>query len=377
MDAPRPRPLSRIPRWVIYWSAQLLGWGLYFGLSMVASYLDGSYDPRMWDVLLPELLTGIGISHALRAVIIRRRWLEQPIGMVLPRIMLASVVMGLAAFLIESVLISFALDGLEAVLGRMPLEHMGRVVNWSALLAVWSFLYFAYGYFMRHRREEIRNLRLEAASRENQLNTLRAQMNPHFMFNALNGIRALIDEDPARAKRSITQLSNILRNSMMTVRRNTVPLGEELDIVKAYLELEAMRFEERLRVRFDVEEGMDRLPVPPMMLQTLAENAVRHGIANLTAGGDLEVGVHRTLDGLLLSVKNSGTYDPHAPERTGTPSNGIGLENTRKRLEMLYGRKAELRIENRDGMVVTEVEIPIAAGKSIEFTPPERNTNEP
>lgn len=353
MDAPRPRPLSRIPRWVIYWSAQLLGWGLYFGLSMVASYLDGSYDPRMWDVLLPELLTGIGISHALRAVIIRRRWLEQPIGMVLPRIMLASVVMGLAAFFIESVLISFALDGLEAVLGRMPLEHMGRVVNWSALLAVWSFLYFAYGYFMRHRREEIRNLRLEAASRENQLNTLRAQMNPHFMFNALNGIRALIDEDPAQAKRAITQLSAILRNAMSTVKRRTVPLGEELDIVKNYLALEAMRYEERLRVRFEVEEGLDREQVPPMLLQTLVENAVKHGVARLPQGGELVVGAHRGLEGVVLSVRNSGHYEPGQVNGTG-----IGLRNTRRRLELIYGGKASMRIGNHAGMVLTEVELP-------------------
>jgi LytS/YehU family sensor histidine kinase len=176
------------------------------------------------------------------------------------------------------------------------------------------------------------------------------------MFNALNGIRALIDEDPVRAKEAITQLSAILRNSMTTVRRDTVPLGEELDIVKAYLALEGMRYEERLRTTFDIDEGLEREPVPPMMLQTLAENAVRHGIAHVKGGGRLEVGAHRTLDGLLLTVKNTGTYDPDAPKKTAT--NGIGLSNTRRRLHMLYGDKAELRISNHDGMVVTEVEIP-------------------
>ncbi len=368
------RPLQRQ---VLYWTTQFTVWSAYVALISSVAYADRKYVPGTGYLMTMVLLIGIAVSHLFRALILRLRWIQLSLAALLLRIVLGALLLGALAFLLQAVLHDVLFPLSEPIIGGLPLNAFTGWVNWILLLFGWGMGYFSYHWFIRSRREEIRNLRLEGANRENQLGNLRAQLNPHFMFNALNGIRALIDEDPARAKRSITQLSNILRNSMMTVRRNTVPLGEELDIVKAYLELEAMRFEERLRVRFDVEEGMDRLPVPPMMLQTLAENAVRHGIANLTAGGDLEVGVHRTLDGLLLSVKNSGTYDPHAPERTGTPSNGIGLENTRKRLEMLYGRKAELRIENRDGMVVTEVEIPIAAGKSIEFTPPERNTNEP
>lgn len=353
MEAPRARSATRPPRWALYWSAQLVGWGLYFGLSLLVSWIDGTYDPRLWDVLLPELATGIGVSHALRAVIVRRHWLERPIGHVLPRLAVVALALSVPAFLAESVLVSAGLGELGTVLGRSPLQHLGRMINWALLLAVWSFLYFAYGYFMRHRREEIRNLRLETASRENQLNTLRAQMNPHFMFNALNGIRALVDEDPEQAKRAITQLSAILRNAMTTVRRRTVPLGEEIDIVKSYLALEAMRYEERLRVRFEVDPELTRAQVPPMLLQTLVENAVRHGVARLPNGGDLLIGAHRGGHGLVLTVANSGHYEPGQVNGTG-----IGLRNTRKRLELLYGGKAQLRIGNRSGMVVTEVELP-------------------
>ncbi|MBK7084133.1 MAG: histidine kinase [Flavobacteriales bacterium] len=138
-------------------------------------------------------------------------------------------------------------------------------MNWTALLLLWSLSYLIYHYFAKNRLEEIRNLRLRSADRDNQLNNLRSQLNPHFMFNALNGIRALIDEDPAQAKRAITQLSAILRNAMSTVKRTTVPLGEEVDIVKAYLALEAMRFEERLRVQFSIPPELEREPVPPML----------------------------------------------------------------------------------------------------------------
>jgi LytS/YehU family sensor histidine kinase len=227
------------------------------------------------------------------------------------------------------------------------------VLSWMVQLLAWGVMYFAYHWFLRGRQEELRNLRLETANREGQLANLRSQINPHFMFNALNGIRALIDEDPARAKQAITQLSAILRNAMGTVKRKTVPLGEEIDIVKAYLALEQMRFEERLQASFDVDPALEREPVPPMLLQTLVENAIKHGIAKLTAGGEVRIGAHRGLDGLVLSVSNSGIYTPGQVNGTG-----IGIANTRKRLMMIYGPKAVMRIENRNGLVVTEVELP-------------------
>lgn len=357
MDAQRRPPAARVPRWVVYWSAQLSGWGAYFGLSVVAAYIDGQYTPRMWDVLLPELFTGIAVSHALRAVIIRRRWLEQGVGHVLPRIALAALVLAVPAFLIESVLVTLVLQDASPILDRTSLDLLGRMLNWTVLLVAWSMLYFAYGYFIRHRREEIRNLRLETANRENQLSTLRAQMNPHFMFNALNGIRALVDEDPEQAKRAITQLSAILRNAMSTVKRRTVPLGEELDIVRSYLALEHMRYEERLRVRYELDADLDREPVPPMLLQTLVENAVKHGVAHDPKGGDLVISAQRGLETLVLTVRNSGHYEQGKVNGTG-----IGLRNTRRRLELIYGGKASIHIANRDGMVVTEVELPLNRG---------------
>ncbi|HRH37794.1 MAG TPA: hypothetical protein PK760_05585, partial [Flavobacteriales bacterium] len=150
------------------------------------------------------------------------------------------------------------------------------------------------------------------------------------------------------------------RSAMSTIKRRTVPLGEELDIVKAYLALEAIRYEERLRVYFDVQEGLEREPVPPMLLQTLVENAVRHGVAKLPQGGEIHIGVHRGLDIMVLSVRNSGHY------RAGTVSGtGIGIRNTHKRLELIYGKGAHMLIENRDGMVVTEVMIPITTAEAI------------
>ena len=348
------RITDRIPLRAWYWATQLIGWALYMGLFVVVSYLDGTFSDSTLNVILLEYVTGIAVSHAMRHAILRNRWLEQGIGFTLPRLMLAALVLGLFAFLVEAVAHDLIFPMADPAIQWAPLEHLGRVINWTLLLSIWSFAYFAYIYFIRHRREEIRNLRLETANRENQLNNLRAQLNPHFMFNALNGIRALVDEDPQQAKRAITQLRAILRNAMATVKRKTVPFGEEIDIVKAYLALEAMRYEERLRVHFDLDPGLEREPVPPMLLQTLVENAVRHGVAKLAGGGDLYIGAQRGLGSMVLTVTNSGHYEPGRISGTG-----IGLRNTRKRLEMLYGHSASIRIENRGGTVVTEVEIPL------------------
>ena len=342
-----------------YWIAQLGGWGTYVGFGALWGQLSGQ-PTGSTPQLMMVFGIGLTVSHVLRMVIVRLGWLNMHAGAVLPRIALASLLLGIVAFPVELALHGILQPGAEALWLRPPVELLGHVLNWTVLLFIWALAYFAYAWFVRHRREEIRILRLETADRENQLNNLRAQMNPHFMFNALNGIRALIEEDPGQAKRAITQLSAILRNAMAPVKRSTVPLGEEIDIVKAYLELEAMRYEERLRTNFELEPGLERVPVPPMLLQTLVENAVRHGIARLPGGGDLVIGGRRTDEGLLLTVRNSGSYKPGTS--TGT---GIGLRNTRQRLRILYGEKARIDIAERDGMVVTEVVVPIVESRAM------------
>ena len=336
----------------MYWGTQVSAWtGFVFVLGL-SLWLNGGYTTGQGYGLLLALCMGLSASHVLRGIIRKRGWKAKPIVHALPRMAVYALFISFGTAIVQASAHDVLFPTFKPIFqGRALIES---IINWSIILTVWGICYFAYHWFIRGRMEEVRNLRLEAANREGQLANLRAQLNPHFMFNALNSIRALIDEDPARAKQSITQLSSILRNAMSTVRRRTVPLGEEIDVVKDYLELERMRFEERLRTRFDVDPSLEREPVPPMLLQTLVENAVRHGIAKLTKGGEVIISVQRGMGGLVMSVRNTGTYVPGQIDGTG-----IGLSGTRKRLEMIYGTAAALHIDNRDGMVVTEVEIPI------------------
>ena len=338
---------------LLYWITQVVAWTGYMLVLGLPTWVEGTFSMRFGQITVVMAAIGIVSSHALRTCFKEWRWLDMPPGALLLRMLSGAVVLGGVAGLLQDGMHDAAFRQAEPLLGG-SVRHLAEVVlSWVLQLFVWAVFYVAYHYIVRSRLEELRALRLEAANREGQLSNLRSQLNPHFMFNALNSIRALIEEDPERAKRSITLLSAILRNAMSTVKRRTVPLGEEIDMVRSYLLLEAMRYEERLRVRFDVDPSLERMPVPPMMLQTLVENAVRHGIAKRKEGGEVSISAHPDEEGMILTVRNTGHYTKGRSEEAG-----IGLRNTEQRLEHIYGRKASLNIRNDGDSVVCEVRLP-------------------
>lgn len=341
---------------LVYWSAQLGGWGLWVAVVIMFNYLNGTFKAELVRTLIVIYLLGIAMSHLLRWYIAQREWLDMTLGQVLLRLLISSAILGGLSFSVHAFINDVLFSDLQPMLSIPGRDVFTLVQNWSVLYVLWGFGYFAYHWFVAHRREEVRNLRLEGAMRESELSMLRNQMNPHFIFNAMNSIRALIDEDPATAKQAITQLSGILRSSLLTGRKKSVPLSEELAVVRDYLALERIRFEERLNVEWNIDPATEQLYVPPMMLQTLAENAVKHGIAKLTKGGTVRISAERGEGIVLLTVANSGVLDH--PVHNGN-STGIGLRNTRKRLQLLYGDQAELTIMNSNGMVTTHVSIPL------------------
>jgi LytS/YehU family sensor histidine kinase len=223
-------------------------------------------------------------------------------------------------------------------------------------MAGWLCLYFFYHLFDRYTRLRIEQLRLVACVKEAELRALKSQINPHFIFNSLNSLRGLIDENPDRARQAVTQLANLLRYSLQSGHLETVPFEEELRTVNDYLALEQVRHEERLRVRLDIAPGALGLSVPPMLLQTLVENAVKYGIAPRREGGEIMVIARCERDHLRLQVTNPGTLAANGG------STGVGLRNAAERLRLLFGSRATLNLrEDPSGRVVAEVILPLEA----------------
>jgi len=222
------------------------------------------------------------------------------------------------------------------------------------LIAIWLLIYIVYHYVEKNTNDRLDRLRLESSVKELELKTIKSHINPHFIFNSLNSIRALVDENPERARTAITELSNILRSSMHAGKSETVPFEKELNIVKDYLALEHMRFEERLKIEFNIDKQTLVQPVPPMMLQTLVENGIKHGISKRINGGLVKITSQFNEDNLELIVQNSGQLNGIIN------TEGFGIQSTEDRLNLLYHGKASFEIKNLNTeMVQSKVSIPI------------------
>jgi two-component system LytT family sensor kinase len=221
-------------------------------------------------------------------------------------------------------------------------------------LFIWNCIYFIYHYVEQSRKNQLDKLKLEALIKSLELKTIKSHINPHFIFNALNSIRALIDEDPSRARQAVTALGNILRFSMFSDQQETIPLEKELNIVKDYLDLELIRFEDRLKLKYEIEEDALDDAVPPMMLQMLVENAIKHGIGKSVDPGEIRISALENNGQLILSVVNTGRLQALPLVE------GFGLQSTTNRLNLIFGKKASFTIHQlTEDLVEAKVEIPL------------------
>ena len=296
--------------------------------------------------------TGFLLTHFSRFPIARFRWKQLGTGRLLPRVFGLSMVLGL----VEAATLFSAASLLPA--GSAKIQGFFLVwVIFSALFAAWLAAYFLYHVSERSSRMEENGLRLAARAQEAELNALRSQINPHFIFNSLNSLRALVGEDPTRARLAVTQLANLLRYSLESSQRDAVSLEAELQMARDYLALEQVRFEERLRVTIDVAPEALAFRVPPMLLQTLVENAVKYGIAQEEEGGAITVFARVEQGRLRLRVTNPGDLQLADPRTT--ESTGLGLRNATERLRLLFGPGSELVLRSGGPhLVVAEALVP-------------------
>ena len=333
-----------------YFLCQLAGWGAYGAAIYFMSAGRGSSGA----VAGTALWCGCGMlgTHLLRTYSRRHPW--HTIPQLLPRL-------ACAVLLIPLAMIGVQLSTRPLLEGPQAHDAPGWVVVahfFQAFIVVtlWCALYFGAHEIRRRRAAEMEALRLALEAQVAQFHTLRAQLNPHFLFNCLNSLRELIDEDRGRAQQVVTQLSELLRYTLQADRVDTVSLKEELRAVEDYLSLEKLRFEERLRLRYDVAPEVLAAKVPPMLVQTLAENGLKHGIAKLPAGGELSIATRVAPGSLQIEVTNTGSLGA----ANGPP--GVGLQNARERLRLVYGENAWLTLRAAGpGTVQATVTIPFSA----------------
>jgi two-component system LytT family sensor kinase len=331
-----------------YWVFQFGGWGLFALINVFFTWLFHRFETNSLQRILFFIEVGIVFSHFMREVIHRSSLLLKDLRQQILTLILLTIVF---SFFITCVVSPFEqLYQLRTDTEGQAVSYLSlfitNFISFIPLLLMWNAIYFMYHFIIKTHKLELDTVKLEALVRELELNTIKAHINPHFIFNSLNGIRALIDENPERARTAITQLSSILRSSLSTEKAETVSLEQELKIVKDYLALESMRFEDRLKIDFDVDERTLNNPVPPMMLQTLVENAIKHGISKQMKGGIIKIVSDIKQNQHELVVQNTGHLNGYQK------SGGFGIASTKDRLNLLYGEKASFEIKQLNNSIV-------------------------
>jgi hypothetical protein len=332
-----------------YWTYQLLGWSLYAALGFVLNVIGGAPVSTMIVTHSVFIACSIVLTHGLRSLIRRHRFGTWP--RVRKWAMLTLAVIAISA--IQTAIIvaaDFVVEGDNA--GPWSLVAL-LALWWGMTLATssWTGLYLK---ITAQRQQNEMDAQMRLALRDAQLRALETQVNPHFLFNCLNSVRALVTIDPPRAQDMVTRLANVMRHSLRHDNEHTVALATEVEAVSDYLALEAVRFEDRLRVQLTIDPEAETCFIPPMLLQTLVENAIKHGVSQVTDRGELIVRAARQDGNVKLEVENTG--------QLSESSNGmkLGLANARERLRLLYGDRASLSLRNGTGSVTATVLIPAA-----------------
>ncbi len=352
----------RMNRKKVYWISQITGW---LAFALVNIILLASLKHINLERVLSVFyfcFMGVSFTHIFRSIIKKYNWINLPLKKIIPRVLISSLIIGAIIYiLIYAVDIATGAAKLEKFKIAIMLVENFQV---TIIILLWELIYFSVHFFENYKRVEIESYIWEAAVKDFELKTLKSQLNPHFMFNALNSIRALIGVDPVSAQSAVTKLSSLLRYSLRMERIETVSLQEEMQTVTDYLELESIRFEERLKFIIDIDPKSNKIEIPPMMIQTLVENGIKHGISKKTEGGEISVKSEVKDSNLYINIKNSG----HVEERALHNSSGFGINNTKHRLHLLYGEQASFTIKNEsNNTVIAKLVIPTGGIKNESF----------
>jgi sensor histidine kinase YesM len=339
-----------------FWILQTIGWSGYFFLRS----LSGFANSMAWIWLVHTLLlTATGYSLTLLMASLFRRLIKmRPLWTLI--LSLAAVAIASMAF---SVIETWSVSTfLKPNLRPVGVEYFGAILLNFALLAAWTALYYGINYFLLLEEQIDQRERLESQASTAQLAMLRYQLNPHFLFNTLNSISTLVLlKQTERANAMLARLSSFLRYTLVNEPTAKVTLAQEVETLKLYLEIEKMRFEERLRPHFRVEPETIGARLPSLLLQPLIENAIKYAVTPSEHGADIWITAKREAHAVRIEVADNGNGE--GAELAGSPSTGVGLANIRDRLAQAYGaaHRFDTRKNDKGGFSVI-IEIPHETG---------------
>ncbi|OIQ40550.1 MAG: sensor histidine kinase [Bacteroidetes bacterium MedPE-SWsnd-G1] len=345
----------------LYWKCQLIGWSF---VSIYWAYIVYSRDNYgLFYTLLNyvfDISIGIFLTHMYRYVAIKGKWkllsIKQLLKRVIPSILILAILYVIICNIKWYLFRIYVLEGntsfIDAILYWDPILLTGL-----RLMSIWLLAYHLYHYYQKEVVTARDNARLSIIAKQAQLDNLSAQLNPHFLFNSLNSIKSLVIENPNVARRAIDLLSDLLRSSLYEKDKDLITIKQELSLINDYIELEKLRFEERLQLEIEIDDSLLNFKIPTLSIQLLIENAIKHGI-DLKIGGGLVLLTVKQIDSKLsISVVNPGTIKM-------SNTSGLGLENLKQRLEIQYKGSASFSLKEKElDQVVAEIIIPINTTK--------------
>ena len=338
-----------------FWKTQAAVWAIY--LVMIYTTFLPMAGEGMLKLLLVikglRTLFGFGLSSILRYMY-RGAVKIWSLPRVVAVVALGSITFGAVWTLLSMVVSSVVNPSFNWATASRQSPHDS--VEYALTLVAWSAGYFFVQYWMEWQAERERSLRASSLAQTAELQLLRYQLNPHFLFNALNSVRASVDEDAQRAKRMITALAEFLRYSLLSESGEGVELREELAAIRNYLGIETIRYEEQLEVSYQIDPRAESEHVPPFLICPLVENAVKHGMRSSTKPLRLKISASIEGEQLRVEVANTGTLCGngfHGHEDTGT-----GVRNVRERVAQIYGQQGRFELTESEGWVRAHLDLP-------------------
>jgi len=340
-----------------FWSYQLLGWLCYVVLQSLS--FGFQQHPIVTGLVLSSVfgLIGISLTAHMRQIYLSPIFQKQSVY----KLFLVCVFTCLIATLLMDLLVVMILRSVFSDVTDDSLQSFTDQVltNYFQLLPIffiWTLLYYAIKYFRQFKTSEVKRQQLQSNLREAELNTLKGQLNPHFMFNSLNNIKALMLENVESAREGISSLAEVLRYSLTTAQDDKTTLERELEIVCDFISLARLQYENRLKLNMQIAEQSRCCLIPVMSLQMMVENAIKHGIAESPTGGELKVISELKDDRLSLKVSNPGMLS--SVQIDDPNSTGTGLKNIQQRINLLYGSDAKFELKQFENEVVATLCLP-------------------